>query len=225
MGLRLLGEVVDSVKGLDIRGWLRKVEASDTDPALTVQQNSVGSVVEKLISGAASTMGLVVRGASGQTASLAEFRDSVEVARIKVTPSGIVELYRSDGVQIGEINATSNPATYRSRGAGVDVLITTDSGTIRHDRRTRIESDAAATVPLHVRGAASQSGDLQQWTNSADAVLANVLASGELVSTVALRTKHEGAATPTGGASGDIRVGNGKIWVNDAGTWKSVAVA
>lgn len=36
---------------------------------------------------------------------------------------------------------------------------------------------------------------------------------------------HIGAATPSGGQSGEIRVGNGKIWANDAGTWKSVAIA
>lgn len=47
---------------------------------------------------------------------------------------------------------------------------------------------------------------------------------GGLVSAQTLRTQHLGAATPTGGASGDIKVGNGKIWVKDAGTWKSAAV-
>lgn len=36
---------------------------------------------------------------------------------------------------------------------------------------------------------------------------------------------HAAAATPTGGQSGEIRIANGKIWINDAGTWKSVAVA
>jgi hypothetical protein len=44
-------------------------------------------------------------------------------------------------------------------------------------------------------------------------------------SSVALGTAHVAAATPTGGSSGDIKIGNSKIWVNDAGTWKSVAVA
>lgn len=40
-----------------------------------------------------------------------------------------------------------------------------------------------------------------------------------------IRSRHVAAATPTGGYSGEIAVGNGKIWVNDAGTWKSAAVA
>jgi hypothetical protein len=38
-------------------------------------------------------------------------------------------------------------------------------------------------------------------------------------------TKHVAAATPAGGESGDIQVGTSKIWVNDGGTWKSVAIA
>lgn len=39
------------------------------------------------------------------------------------------------------------------------------------------------------------------------------------------RTAHIAATTPTGGSSGNILIGTGKIWVNDAGTWKGVAIA
>lgn len=38
-------------------------------------------------------------------------------------------------------------------------------------------------------------------------------------------TQHVASATPKGGVSGDIKIGSGKIWVNDAGTWKSVAIS
>jgi hypothetical protein len=41
---------------------------------------------------------------------------------------------------------------------------------------------------------------------------------------VRIGLQHYAGATPTGGVSGDIAVGTSKIWVNDAGTWKSVAV-
>lgn len=37
--------------------------------------------------------------------------------------------------------------------------------------------------------------------------------------------QHVAAATPTGGVSGDVKIGNGKIWVNDSGTWKSATIA
>jgi hypothetical protein len=38
-------------------------------------------------------------------------------------------------------------------------------------------------------------------------------------------TRHMAGTTPTGGVSGEVRVGTNKIWVNDAGTWKSATVA
>jgi hypothetical protein len=46
-----------------------------------------------------------------------------------------------------------------------------------------------------------------------------------LVSALTLRTQHVGAATPTGGSSGDIKVGSGRIWMNDAGSWANIGAA
>jgi hypothetical protein len=40
-----------------------------------------------------------------------------------------------------------------------------------------------------------------------------------------LRTKHEAGATPTGGSSGEVRVGTDTVWFQDAGTWKAIAPA
>jgi parallel beta-helix repeat protein len=37
-------------------------------------------------------------------------------------------------------------------------------------------------------------------------------------------TRHMGSARPAGGGSGDLLVGNGLLWVNDQGTWRSVKV-
>ncbi|HXH36095.1 MAG TPA: right-handed parallel beta-helix repeat-containing protein [Plantibacter sp.] len=39
-----------------------------------------------------------------------------------------------------------------------------------------------------------------------------------------LSTRHMGLARPFGGASGDLLVGNGRLWVNDQGTWRSAAL-
>ncbi|HEX8101852.1 MAG TPA: hypothetical protein VF533_04530 [Solirubrobacteraceae bacterium] len=36
---------------------------------------------------------------------------------------------------------------------------------------------------------------------------------------------HVGATTPSGGYSGEMRVGNGKLWVNDGGTWRSLPIS
>lgn len=36
---------------------------------------------------------------------------------------------------------------------------------------------------------------------------------------------HVGTGTPSGGYSGELRVGSGKLWVNDGGTWRSLAIS
>lgn len=71
--------------------------------------------------------------------------------------------------------------------------------------------------------------DVAAWSGSQPGVYAPGITStinkGTLVAPSGVNIQHVAAATPTGGASGDMKVGNGKIWVNDAGTWKSVAIA
>lgn len=45
------------------------------------------------------------------------------------------------------------------------------------------------------------------------------------VANAGIKMRHVAGATPTGGESGDLLIGTGKIWVNDGGTWKSAALA
>ncbi len=84
---------------------------------------------------------------------------------------------------------------------------------------------SVGTVGLTIKGVSGQTGDLQRWSSSTPTTLANVDSTGAIRSTSAIGTAHVAGATPTGGSSGDIKVGTGKIWANDAGTWKSVAIA
>jgi len=56
-------------------------------------------------------------------------------------------------------------------------------------------------------------------------VQGNLIMFADDATTIHMIVKHEGAATPTDGYSGEIRVGTDVIWVNDAGTWKSAAIA
>lgn len=57
----------------------------------------------------------------------------------------------------------------------------------------------------------------------AGSTVASIEKDGVIASTVALRTKHEGTNnTPSGGASGDIRVGTWRLWFNDGGTWRDI---
>lgn len=39
-----------------------------------------------------------------------------------------------------------------------------------------------------------------------------------------IMTRHMGGTTPTGGVSGEVRVGTNKLWANDGGVWRSVTI-
>ena len=74
------------------------------------------------------------------------------------------------------------------------------------------------TIGARILGAPSSDSIYSEGSNVTKVV-------GVLRATLGLGTVHEGANTPTGGVSGDIRAGTGKIWLNDGGTWKSATVA
>jgi hypothetical protein len=89
---------------------------------------------------------------------------------------------------------------------------------------------ATAGSPAYAALLTIDSGGIMYFGSALDTNLyrsvADVLKTDDTFrSAVALGTGHVAAATPTGGSSGDIKIGNGKIWVNDAGTWKSAAIA
>ena len=86
---------------------------------------------------------------------------------------------------------------------------------------TALQPSAAAGVPLLLKGAASQSGNLTEWRNSSNTLLSQVNASGQLV----LATS---AGTPTGTPANGTLVFDTvalKLWVYSASGWKSVALA
>lgn len=62
-------------------------------------------------------------------------------------------------------------------------------------RRVTVISQAAADIPFVVRGAASQTGNLQEWHDSASAVSARVNATGVIASTMATATLGAAATT------------------------------
>lgn len=101
------------------------------------------------------------------------------------------------------------------------------TGYMNEKGELRAQPASINSVPFRVKqSGASQVANLTEWVNAGNTVvLAYVGPDGAIRSTVVIGTKHIGAGTPSGGQSGDILVGNGRIWVNDAGTWKSVTVS
>ncbi len=96
-----------------------------------------------------------------------------------------------------------------------------------------VVTNQGSEVYIRITGTDGRSNGVRLATNAKltisdndwAAIPASAKGAGKLVSSIlGTPSQHWGAATPTGGASGDIAVGAGKIWVNDGGTWKSAGV-
>jgi hypothetical protein len=149
----------------------------------------------------AGSLGLVVRGAASQSANLQEWRDSSSTVLasinsvgylatafvdVKITNSGI-NTFRGFGAsgQTGDLLALgysnfNTSAGFASSGelvtginaSGWAVLTSAALGQVTVYPRT------TSTIGQVIRGAASQTANLQQWQNSAGTVLAYVAADG-----------------------------------------------
>lgn len=130
---------------------------------------------------AAANIGLTVKGAASQTANLMEFQNSSGTAMTFFNSSG--GLTATEGII----------STLYSGGK-----MTT--GTLGYLNSTTFN---AAVSPIVVRGAASQTANLQEWQNSAGTVLAKVTAAGTIVGT-STYTAKTAAYTFASGDEGNL---------------------
>jgi hypothetical protein len=131
----------------------------------------IGQSGSAFYANAASTVGLMVKGASSQSANYFEVRDSANGLRFYMSPTsyslGVGDMV-VNGVSGGAITL---PTSYTIQAAGsqrwtqVNPTVTTNT---------------AAGIPLIVKGVASQSGRLTEWQNSSGTALAYIDSSGNL---------------------------------------------
>ena len=126
---------------------------------------------------------------------------------------------------VGDGNADANGVQYFDTGTAWST-----AGSAL--RLARAVAEAATDVPLAAKGAAAQSGDLQQWLASSGAVLASVSAAGVLMGSAGIHagpgTKYSTAALdvtpPAAGSNGVIVRGAAgqtsslQRWENSSGT-------
>lgn len=162
-------------KGLIVRG------ATSQTANLTEWQNSAGTVLASvdaygtllsnwkanIISGASYLIPLVVKAAASQTANLQEWQNS----------SGTVLAYVEAGGHFGVGNLFSSFG-----GSATKLGYVTVSGSL------------PAIIPLVIRGAASQTANLQEWQNSAGTVTARFTKDGEFSVTDAYVAYFSGAS-------------------------------
>ena len=150
--------------------------------------DNLGAAFSAFTNGA-SNIGIIVRATASQTANLTEWQTSGGTAQTYVTGSGLLV----------------SVAAYLSSayiGSGITGAI----------GQGNVSPFSASTIGLVVRGAASQTANLQEWQNSAGSVLASVSSGGSLTSGGNLQAANSirvgGGADLGGGATGIVAITN-----------------
>ena len=149
-----------------------------------------------------TTVGIIVRGRASQTANLQEWQNSAGTVLASVDSIGIMTA--RNYAQTG--NSTNFLTGNISSGNGTGGNLAFNSTSIG----LLITIPQTTAVVLVARGAASQTGNLQEWQNSSSTVLAKVDATGNFVvgnmaiATSSVATIHISngtipSANPTGG--------------------------
>ena len=127
--------------------------------------SGVSNSILGILTAGAANIGIAVRGSNSQSANLQEWQDSASGLLARITSNGIVET-----------NQYLNMATSANAGIAVGGLyrIRMTGGA------TQMESSGAANVVAIVKGAASQSVNLQEWQDSASTILSYVKSDGSL---------------------------------------------
>lgn len=166
------------------------------------QQNFAGAGLI-IPAGNPGTISMIVRGAASQTADLLQLQNSASSVLAKISASGLVSS------AVGYTNS-ANTGAYIETGSNTLVLL------------QRI----ANTVGVVVKGAASQSANLQQWQDNSGTVLAYIDANGNFNTSYILgaggtgaiaigASRNVGLAT---GASANYGGGGAVVFVGNAST-------
>jgi hypothetical protein len=116
---------------------------------------------------AASTVGIIVRGATSQSSNLQEWQNSSSTNVASISASGAINA--AGFFASGDSSLAAIYGNYLAIGAGYSFI----SGTVAY-----ILPSNASTIGLVVQGRSSQTADLQQWKNNAGTILAKVTAEG-----------------------------------------------
>ena len=187
----------------DLQQWqnsagtvLSRVQSDGTIRALSLNTSSYISdleatrpyidftVANKLIVNTrnAAYVGLTVKGQASQTANLQEWQDSAGTVLARVDPyyghiitSGYVQTGLNDGMVVGGVYVIrNNYGSNNSINIGNNVAQQSAA-------QLQVTNSAAGIVGLIVKGAASQTADLQQWQTSTGTTLAKLDSSGNVI--------------------------------------------
>ncbi|MDQ5972582.1 MAG: trimeric autotransporter adhesin [Patescibacteria group bacterium] len=173
-----------------------------------------------IATGATGNKGLVIQGVAGQTANMQEWQGSTGVPAVAISAAGNLR-FHSDASNYASLYSTGTGGLVITTATGGDITVNPDSilnlgvaitGQILIGRTTidiPIALRGATTLSvmnpaskvLVVRGAASQTANLQEWQDSTGSVLASINSSGFINSP---RFKETANGVVIGGASTPI---------------------
>lgn len=233
-----------------------------------IMEGSPGARLHVSGGAAASSIVSIMRGATGQTADLQQWQDSAGAVLLRTAADG--RFGTTDDLQyINNIAAGSTVARFTAKAAGQTALWLQGAASQTADLqqwrdsagtalarvasngaaafggsgivgRLNIYTVAAATPGIMVRGAASQTANLQEWQDSAGTVLALVNSGGGFFGSQArIGINDDGGASgpiislgnlttaPTGNLAGGVLYAEGGAlkWRGSAGTVTTVAAA
>lgn len=130
-----------------------------------------------------TAIGMVIRGVDSQTANLQEWQSSDGTVLSTIGPNGTVTLKSIGSANIATFTNGTNgygagyinyAGTFNINSANMGFPYTSSGAVLA------VNATYAGSLPLSVRGYASQTADLQQWQNNAGTTLSKVDASGNI---------------------------------------------
>jgi hypothetical protein len=135
-----------------------------TSGRLSIGQTSTATAQANVLATQSTLVGMIVQGAAAQSANLQEWQNSAGTILARISSAGFVQSdYHTD---------STNTGTYLAMTTSI----------------ARFDGRVAGTTTMAVRGAASQTADLQQWQNSGGTSLARIDSSGNLFAGISIRT-------------------------------------
>ena len=175
-------EAGDSPRSSD---YIDMIDTLAAMPDISGKQDTASAVSNAggstITASGATVKPLVLKGFASQTANLQEWQNSAGAVLASISASGVLGLNTGGTgvINLGDGQISKGPGngfTFNSD------LITTDGKGMYPSLAYINNTTSTSTVPLTVKGAASQTANLTNWQNSAGTVLASINSSGVLAS-------------------------------------------
>ena len=191
-----------------------------------------------VVSGAATTVGAVIRGAASQTANLQEWQDSAGTILQRITSGGTM---RAEGApdQFAIVSSNSNGTSFRFESTATngrvwrvghnfvvgggefsiyDNTAARETLRISNAGNVLISGFTSSTAGLTVKGAVSQTADLQRWENSSGGALVTLANDGNFSAPYARITTPSASVQPLIVKGAASQTANLQEWQNSGGT-------